>query len=240
MEVEPPAEAELGERQQLGGGAPPERRHRADLDEAGLAHERGRPPPRDLPGRMAAQRLRGLRQVELERLAHAHEAVEERARQPHVVVDRRCVQSGVAGPRPRAAGSGSRTSRRRGPRPPCARAAARRPGRWSRARAARGGARSRSAGSASASSEPGRYTPITSTSRGGGRGARRAGAARRRVPVSVSSALEGELAERSAWRGARDRSRRRRRRTRKVSGSGRVELIAGAAPPPRDRPSARP
>ena len=35
---------------QLGGGCAPERRDRADLDEAGLAQERGRPPPRDLPG----------------------------------------------------------------------------------------------------------------------------------------------------------------------------------------------
>ena len=52
------------------------------------------------------------------------------------------VQSGCRLRRPpRAAGSGSRTSRRRGPRPRCARAAARRRARSSRGRCARGGAR---------------------------------------------------------------------------------------------------
>ena len=43
-----------------------ERGERADLYEARLAHERQRPPARGLPGRVRAQRLRGLRQVELE------------------------------------------------------------------------------------------------------------------------------------------------------------------------------
>ena len=36
---------------------------------------------------MAAERLGGLREIELERLADGEEAVEERARQPDVVVD---------------------------------------------------------------------------------------------------------------------------------------------------------
>jgi hypothetical protein len=36
---------------------------------------------------MAAQRLRGLREVERERLAHRDEAVKECARKAHVVVD---------------------------------------------------------------------------------------------------------------------------------------------------------
>ena len=40
VQVEAPAEAELGERQQLGGRARAERGDRPDLDEAGLAGER--------------------------------------------------------------------------------------------------------------------------------------------------------------------------------------------------------
>ena len=87
VEVEAPSVAELGEREQLGGRPLSERGHRPDLDEAGLADERGRPPPRDLPGRMAAERLRRLRQVKAKRLTNRNEPVKERARKAHVVVD---------------------------------------------------------------------------------------------------------------------------------------------------------
>ena len=110
VEVEAPAVAELGEREQLGGRPPAERGHRPDLDEARLAHERRRPPPRDLPGRMAAERLRRLRQVKAKRLTNRNKPIKERARKAHVVVDDE--QSSrprtVAGPRGRRTAASTR------------------------------------------------------------------------------------------------------------------------------------
>src|SRR4051794_7177304 len=66
VEVEAPAEAELGKRQELGCGAPSECGHRPDLDEARDPDHGRRPPPCDLPSRVAAERLSRLREIELE------------------------------------------------------------------------------------------------------------------------------------------------------------------------------
>ena len=60
---------------------------RPDLHEARLARQRQRPAPGHPPGRVAAQGLGGLGEVEREALAERHEAVEEARRQAHVVVD---------------------------------------------------------------------------------------------------------------------------------------------------------
>ena len=64
-----------------------ERGHRADLDEARLAHDAARPPARERPGRVRAQAVGRLGERQREALAEEQEAVEEAARQLDVVVD---------------------------------------------------------------------------------------------------------------------------------------------------------
>ena len=236
VQVEPPAEAKLGERQQLGGRAPAERGDGADLDEAGDTDQRRGPPPRDLPGRMAAQRLRRLRQIEPERLADAEEAVEKRVREPDVVVD---------DDRPVGIGARSRLQqpvqvlelaageavRRR-----CARAAGRPPRPWRPARCARCGDSSAGRGATPASMEPSRYTPMTSTS-SGDRVLRASRPARRRVPVTASIAPNASSpAVRLARRQGSVTSPPSPERN--ELGSGRV--TGGAAPPRGGRRRGRP
>ena len=87
VQIEPPAEAQLGERQQLGGGAPPEGGRAGRSRRSASRAPATRAPPRDAPGGVAALALRGLGEVELEALADGHEAIEEALWQAQVVVD---------------------------------------------------------------------------------------------------------------------------------------------------------
>ncbi len=64
-----------------------QRGHRADLDEPRAAREHARAAAGDVPGGVRGERVRGLRELEPERLGERDEAVEEAARQHDVVVD---------------------------------------------------------------------------------------------------------------------------------------------------------
>ena len=55
--------------------------HRADLHEGRLAHDAARAPARDRPGRVGAQAVRRLGEIEREALGEEQEAIEEAARQ---------------------------------------------------------------------------------------------------------------------------------------------------------------
>ena len=206
-----------------------EGRHGADLHEARLAHDAARVPARDRPRRVRVQAMRGLRERQREALAQEQEAVEEAARQLHVVVDHEQPVVVRIGPRPAharppappAAGSGSRTcracpagtcaARRRGasaaaPRasPPPARGArgARRRGRARAAAAARGARRARDAGawrSAAPTRRPPRRAP-----RGAQRRSRRPCRSRRRGSRPCCAA-SGSSAGEADWAFAPDR-----------------------------------
>ncbi len=102
MHVQPPAHAQRGERQQHGERGARERRDGTDLDEARLAHRAAWMPSRDRPRRVGVQAVRGLCEREREALAQEQEAVEEAARQLHVVVDHAAASRG-----PRRGGSAS-------------------------------------------------------------------------------------------------------------------------------------
>jgi len=82
--------------------------HRADLDERSLAHDAERAAARERPGRVGVQTVGGLGEVEREALCEEQEAVEEAARQQHVVVDEQPASRGLLlkthPPHPRAAG----------------------------------------------------------------------------------------------------------------------------------------
>ena len=64
-----------------------QRGHGADLDEAGPARERARAAARDVPRGVRGEGVRGLGELEPEGLGGGQEAVQEAARQDHVVVD---------------------------------------------------------------------------------------------------------------------------------------------------------
>ena len=62
--VKPPAHLQVGEGQQRVKGVGADRRHRANLDEAREPGGQPRPPPRDLPGGVGGERVRGLGEAE--------------------------------------------------------------------------------------------------------------------------------------------------------------------------------
>ncbi len=70
-----------------GNVVPGERSHRADLHEARLAHDAAGAAAGDRPGGVRVQAVGGLCERQREALAQEQEAVEEAARQLHVVVD---------------------------------------------------------------------------------------------------------------------------------------------------------
>src|SRR5918992_1496565 len=168
---------------------------------------------------MAAQRLRGLGQVEGETLAEGDEAVQEARREEEVVVDgedpieveRRGSRAASGGSAASTAPSANVTSWRSEP----------------------------TGGSAAASSDPGRYTLATTTRRAGCVPARRS--TRRRVSTARSIAENAtspteRFTSRQGWVTSPASPENRS----VVIASLSAVPVAGAPPPPRDPPSGRP